>query len=87
MKKVVLYTTPYCPFCLQAKHLLDTLKIQYEDFDVSRDTGLRRKISSENGNWRTVPMILIGDEFIGGYSELSSLHKKGGLLDKINETN
>ena len=84
MKKVTLYTTPFCPFCIQAKRLLKMNSIEYTDHDVSKDLPLRRKISNENGGWRTVPMIFIGDEFIGGFSELSQLHSSGQLNEKLN---
>lgn len=45
---------------------------------------LRDKLAEETGQ-RTVPMIYIGDEFIGGSSDLVKLHENGELLTKVQE--
>ncbi len=75
--KVKLYTTPYCPFCIAAKRLLDEREIPYEDVDVS-DPELKRSVQAEHG-WPTVPVILADGELIGGFDELSSLDAGEGL--------
>ena len=83
MKDIKIYTTPICPFCVQAKRLLEQLKLPFEDIDLSRDHDLRMKLSAENGGWRTVPMIFIGEEFVGGFQELSTIHRNGELMKKV----
>ena len=86
MSKVTLYTTPYCPFCVRAKQLLDNRKVSYDDHDVSNDPALRQKVSAQHGNFPTVPMILIGETFVGGYSELQELVQSGQfdqMLEKV----
>lgn len=79
MQKVKIYTTPYCPYCIEAKRFLSQNNIPFEDFDVSNDQELRQKVSAENGHYRTVPMILVGDVFVGGYTELIQQAKSGNL--------
>lgn len=76
--RVRLYTTPWCPYCLNAKRLLTRDGIAFVDHDVSSRPELRREISRE-ANWYTVPMIFIDDRFVGGYTELSALRARGGL--------
>lgn len=83
MQKIRVYTTSVCPYCVQAKRLLQQLNLAFEEINVERDNDLRMRLSAENKGWRTVPMIFVGDEFIGGYSELAALHKQGGLLPKV----
>lgn len=82
MKKVTLYTLPTCPFCQRAKALLSQLEVPFTDIDVSQDQAKRQEMS-EKYNWQTVPMIVIGDEFIGGFDDMAALHEKGELMPKI----
>lgn len=82
MKKVTIYSTPTCPYCMRTKALLSSLNVDYEDIDLASNVELREQLS-EKYQWRTVPMILIGDEFVGGYDDLAKLHAQGGLLSKL----
>jgi glutaredoxin 3 len=76
---ITLYTTKYCGYCVAAKRLLDRRGLAFEEIDVSNDYGLRQSVSKRAGNYRTVPMIFIDDEFIGGYDELAVLDRRGKL--------
>lgn len=80
---VRLYTVEWCPYCQAAKALLDELGVSYEDTDVDRQPEVRARVSAENGGYRTVPMIFIGDEFIGGFSDLKALHDQGELRGRL----
>lgn len=75
---VTLYTTAFCGYCVAAKRLLQRERIPYEEIDLRRDANLRHELVERTG-WRTVPMIFIGDRFVGGYQELAVLHQEGGL--------
>lgn len=79
MKKVKIYTTTYCPYCLRAKQFLSSLAIAYEEIDVEKDAKLREEMSQKY-NWYTVPMILVDDTFIGGYDDMMTLHNQGKFL-------
>jgi glutaredoxin 3 len=83
MQEITVYTTPVCPYCVSAKRLLSQKGLPFKEVDLERDPELRQKLSAENGGYRTVPMIFIGTEFIGGYSELAALDKSGGLAAKV----
>ena len=76
---ITLYTTRYCGYCVAARRLLDRRGYAYRDVDVSGDYALRQSISRRVGNYRTVPMIFIGEEFIGGFDELAALDRSGEL--------
>ncbi|NSW99251.1 glutathione S-transferase N-terminal domain-containing protein [bacterium] len=77
--KIRLYTTSSCPFCIAAKNLLNDRGLSFEEIDLSDDIELRLKISTQY-NWRTVPMIIIDDNFVGGFDELNALDKEEGLI-------
>ena len=83
MQKIRVYTTTICPYCISTKRLLKQLKLEFEEISLENDPGLRAKLAAENGGWRTVPMIFVGSEFIGGYDDLNGLHKRGELLPKV----
>lgn len=78
MAHVRVYTTSSCPFCVRAIALLTRLGTPFEEIDLGADDALRAKLSAEH-NWRTVPMIFVGDQLVGGYTELSELHREGKL--------
>lgn len=82
MKPVTLYVTDYCPFCHRAKALLQGKGIPFTEVNVSKDAKKRAEIQEKTG-WMTVPMIFIGDEFIGGSDELVGLEETGQLDKKI----
>ncbi len=82
MKPIRMYIKPTCPYCVNARRLLSELDLPFEETDVTNNPELRQKISAEQGGYPTVPMIFIGDEFIGGYSDMETLHRNGELLPK-----
>lgn len=82
MKKVTIYTTTYCGYCRRAKSMLTELKIPFEEVDVENDDAKRDWLVEVTGQ-STVPQIFIGDEPIGGYTDMAALHKKGALLTKL----
>lgn len=77
---VRIYTKRWCGFCIAAKRLFTSLGIPFEEIPVDRDPELRWEVSARAGNWPTVPMIFVGDHFVGGFTEASALHRTGNLL-------
>ncbi len=82
MKPVSVYTTNYCGYCVAAKNLLKAKDIPYQEIDVSNDPAMRQELVQRTGR-RTVPQIFIGDESIGGFTELKALSDKGQLGEKL----
>ena len=82
MKPVKVYSTDHCPYCMRAKQLLKSKNIPFQEVDLTNDEETRGKIQEETG-WMTVPMIFIGDEFIGGFDDLSALESSGELAKKL----
>jgi glutaredoxin 3 len=79
--KVTLYTTPYCPYCIRAKQLLDGKQVGYTELGVHLDPALRQEMMRRSGR-RTVPQIWIDDLHVGGYDDLAALERRG-LLDGL----
>ena len=68
--------------CVRAKVLLESRGIPYEEVSLDDDPEFRQKLFDLTGGW-TVPQITIGDESIGGYTELWRLDRTGTLEDKL----
>lgn len=78
MAKVVIYTTPICPYCIRVKALLRYKHVDFEEIDVSRDALLQDEVRQRSGR-RTVPQIFIDEKSVGGYDELRELDAAGEL--------
>ncbi|MGH7895146.1 MAG: glutaredoxin 3 [Candidatus Binatia bacterium] len=78
MARVEVYTTPSCPYCLRAKRLLTERGIAYDEFDVADDVELRTRVTERSGR-RTVPLIFVDGQSVGGFDELVALDASGGL--------
>ena len=78
MRRIRVYTTRWCGYCIRAKTLLEARGLPYEEISLDDDPQFRRTLNELTGGW-TVPQIVIDDEPIGGYSELWRLDKSGQL--------
>ena len=81
MQAVTLYTTAYCPYCINAKALLTRKGVTYEEIDVSRSPE-RMAEMLQRSNRRSVPQIFIGEHHVGGFDDLAALDR-GGELDAL----
>ena len=84
MNKVVIYTTPICGYCVQAKRLLTRKGVAYEEVDVSRNPEERRMMIQKSGGRMTVPQIFVNGSHIGDYDEIYALEKAGKLDPLLN---
>jgi len=73
-----MYTTDWCGYCVRAKALLDARGLDYDEVDLGDDPAFRARLNELTGGW-TVPQIVIGDRYIGGYTELRRLERDGRL--------
>jgi len=65
-KKVIIYTTTTCPFCMMAKRFLKDNDIDFEDFDVSTDRTKAQEMIRKSGQM-AVPVLDIEGEIIVGF--------------------
>lgn len=79
MQPVTIYTTPYCPYCIRAKMLLDERGVtELNEIRIDQDRELRKQMIERTGR-RTVPQIYIGDHHVGGCDDLIALDREGKL--------
>jgi len=80
--KIRMYSSRYCPFCIQAKSILEQKGLGFDEIIVDQRPELREKMIEESGA-RTVPQIWIGERHIGGCQELMAIERSGGLDELI----
>ncbi|KAL7854063.1 hypothetical protein AOLI_G00209070 [Acnodon oligacanthus] len=89
--KVVVFLKPTCPYCVQARDVLAKYKfkeghLEFIDISGRDDMGSIQDYLQQITGARTVPRVFIGEECIGGGSDVSELDrsaKLAGMLQKI----
>ena len=75
---VVVYTTEPCGFCAQAKKLLQSRGVEYEEINLARSPEGREALVARTGQM-TFPQVLVGERAIGGFRELLEADREGTL--------
>jgi glutaredoxin 3 len=69
MTKAIVWSKENCPYCLQAKALLESKGIEFEERNVSKDW-TREQLLEAVPTARTLPQIFVDDAYVGGFTEL-----------------
>ena len=67
--KAIVWSKYQCPYCDQAKALLKSKGIEFEERKIG-DGWTKEDLLEAVPTARTVPQIFINDELIGGFTEL-----------------
>ncbi|MDP5135942.1 glutaredoxin 3 [Rheinheimera baltica] len=84
MSKVTIYTKAYCPYCVRAKHVLDSKGVGYHEIRIDEQPELRPEMIALAGGKSTVPQIFVGSRHIGGCDDMLSLDANGQLDPLLN---
>ena len=66
--KIIVYSTPTCPYCHAAKEFLKENKIEFKDIDVSKDQSAAQEMIEKSGQMG-VPVLDINGTIIVGYDK------------------
>jgi len=66
MKKVIVYSTPACPYCVMVKNFLKQNHVEFTEVDVAADREKARELVAKSGQM-SVPVTDIGGEIVVGY--------------------
>ena len=66
MKKVRVFSTSSCPYCVTLKEFLKENNIEFEDIDVAQDAEAREEMIKKSGQMG-VPVVEIDDEIVVGF--------------------
>jgi glutaredoxin 3 len=84
MATIEVFSGPMCPYCIMAKQLLKRLDLSFEEFDVRRDPDKMEEMLARSHGARSIPQIFINGRHVGGYNELSTLHRRNELNGWLN---
>ena len=63
---VVMYSTSWCGYCNKARRYFSDNNIVYRDYDIEKDRFAKSRYDRMDG--RGVPVILVGDKRMNGFS-------------------
>ncbi len=66
--RVLLFTTPTCPWCRRAKRYFREKGIRFKEIDVTRDPAAAKDLVRWTGQ-TGVPVIRIGNQFVVGFDK------------------
>jgi len=81
MPKLKLYTKSFCPYCDQARAILESAGItDYEEISIDgNELKMRKELFTMTGGRWDVPQAFIGDRYLGDDDDLASLAGSGEL--------
>ena len=83
MVEVELYTTPFCPYCVRARALLERKGVAFTEIDIIEEPARRIEMVRRAGGRTSVPQICIDGVQIGGSDEVLALDRDGELDAKL----
>ena len=67
--KAIVWSKDQCPYCVQAKSLLESKGIEYEERNINNGWD-KDDLLEAVPTARSVPQIFLDEEYIGGFNEL-----------------
>ncbi len=67
-KKVIVYSTPTCPYCIRVKQFLNENNIPFDNYDVSSDQVKAEEMMQKSAQM-AVPVVDIDGEIIIGFDK------------------
>ena len=68
MSKIIVYSTPTCPWCHALKDFLKEKNIEFEEIDISKDQEKAKEMIDKSGQMG-VPQIEINGKMIVGFDK------------------
>jgi len=83
MKKAIIYSKDYCPYCVKAKNTLDQLGVSYTEVNLQEQPERMEEMLELTGGAQTVPQIFF---HVGGSDDLHQLLEEGKLDGILNQS-
>jgi len=71
MQDIKIYSRRFCGYCTAAKSLLESQGYEFTELNLDEDPELAQKVMLASG-MRSVPIITVGEQTVGGFRELYS---------------
>lgn len=66
--KVIVFSTPSCPWCVRVKQYLQSKRIAFKDVNVAQDTAAAREMVRRSGQ-QGVPQLWIDGRVVVGFDK------------------
>jgi len=77
--EIIVYCTPFCPYCVRAKSLLNKKQVTFTEIDLDKQPERYEEMVGKSGGVTSVPQIFIGEQHIGGCDDMFALEAQGKL--------
>ena len=67
--KAIVWSKDQCPYCVQAKALLESRGIEYEERNINNGWD-KEDLLTAVPTARTLPQVFLDEELVGGFTEL-----------------
>ncbi len=83
--RVIIFSSPQCKYCEQAKALLNEQGIAYEERNIGSNYKHRQDLLARLPQVRTLPQLFVDETCIGGAEDLKILIQNGDLETRLRE--
>ena len=68
--KAIVWSKDACPYCIQAKNLLQSKGIEFEERNITQGTWTKEQLLEVVPNARSLPQVFLDEKLVGGFNEL-----------------
>ncbi|MGH1461546.1 MAG: GrxA family glutaredoxin [Neptuniibacter sp.] len=80
MKRITIFGRDGCGFCKRAKELCELKALTFQYIDIHKEGISKADLEKTVGKpVETVPQIFLGQDHLGGYTELASFLEQSGV--------
>lgn len=77
--KIIIYSANNCPYCRKAKLYFENHGFSFEEVDLTNNYEKIDELKKSTGH-RTIPLIFVNDQFVGGYTDMIEKVNSGELI-------
>jgi len=85
MKKITMYSSLICPYCIAAKKILTNEGYSFNEIVIDNKPDIKDEMIKRTNGKYTVPQIFFDDELIGGFDQLSILQKNKSIKSLVED--
>jgi len=80
MSNTIVWSRDMCPYCDQAKALLKSSGIAFEERNITGGDWTKEQLLEAVPGARTVPQIFVHGEYVGGYDDLRKYYEDHNMF-------
>jgi glutaredoxin 3 len=81
MTNTIVWSKDNCPYCVQAKKMLEASGLAYEERNISGGLWTKAQLLEAVPTAKTVPQIYVHGEYVGGYDGLQQYYEDHNMFN------